>query len=105
MSDLPRAPTLVRRAVRSIHRYVAARGIRWAHVGDLFGLGHTSACDLCRACDVDPEEQVGPYEWERLEELLYGEAEGLDEEEWTRVTGEEPPPVDERYRGNEADTP
>lgn len=36
----------------------AATSIRWAHLGDVFGLGSTSAIALCRRFGLDPHVQV-----------------------------------------------
>ncbi len=67
-------------------------------MAELFGIAFARAHKLCAAFGLDPHEESGPFEWERLEALLYGDDAGLDEEEWTRVTGEDPPPADERYQ-------
>lgn len=88
---------LIGRALRSMPEVVAYRRVRWGHVADAFALGSMAAVRLCRAFGLDPEEEIGPFEWERMEELLYGDG-GLDAEEWTRVTGEDPPAEGERYQ-------
>lgn len=102
--ELPSPHELLGRAMRSMGRHVNVRGIRWGHVAEIFGLGSTYAGRLCRAFDLDPEEQIGPTEWERLEHALGGEDFELTVEEWDRVSGgADPPPAEERYRERAGD--
>lgn len=97
--ELPSPHELLGRALRSLDRHVADRGVRWGHVAEIFGLGSTYASRLCRAFELDPGEQIGPTEWERLEAVICDEGEELTVQEWDRVTGgAEPPPPAERYR-------
>ncbi|WP_310619646.1 hypothetical protein [Flexibacterium corallicola] len=50
---------LLRRAVGNARRKQGrSRHPRWVAVMDVFGLGSTYACELCRRFDLDPDEQV-----------------------------------------------
>jgi hypothetical protein len=53
---------LIRSAIRSLRgpsKYRSKYGIeRWVLVMDLFGVGSTVACGLCREFDFDPYESL-----------------------------------------------
>lgn len=49
----------LRCGIRSVGRGRRKKMPRWAHVKDAFAVGSTSARELCRWADVDPDEEVG----------------------------------------------
>lgn len=49
---------LVRRAVRYPPTNTGAMP-RWSHVGAIFGIGSTSAAELCVRFGFDPDEVIG----------------------------------------------
>lgn len=55
------AEALVERAVRNAGHGGDWPMCRWSWVGRIFGLGSTSASDLCRHFDLDPDEILGTY--------------------------------------------
>lgn len=97
-AELPDPQKLVRRALTNLGTIISRRyaGIRWNAVARLMGLGSTYATILCSAYDLDPDEEIGPTEWEALE-ALFGE-DGIDVEDWERCFECDPPPESERYR-------
>lgn len=54
---------LLKRAVRgarSTHGDRRSKHPRWVGIHDVFALGSTYSRELCRAFDLDPDEQVRP---------------------------------------------
>lgn len=57
-AELAVATELLERAVH-IAGHRSPRGMKWGHVGRVFGVGSTRAVELCCKFGIDPDETVG----------------------------------------------
>jgi len=58
---------LVEYAARNAGRIASNLAPRWSHVVEAFGVGSTSACEICRRFELDPDEVIGGNPCERCE--------------------------------------
>jgi hypothetical protein len=60
VDDIADAKLLERavRGARSTHKDRRVKHPRWTHVADVFSLGSTYSCQLCRRFGLDPDELV-----------------------------------------------
>ncbi len=89
----------LRRLLASLPRLISFResGPRWAVIKRGLGLGSTFATAFCRAHGLDPEEVIGPTDWEVAEDV-FSPTVGLTDQDWEKLTGDPWPEDEPRYR-------